>query len=314
MTNIKINIPVMITGGGPEIIDYLAKESEYFPLYSLNGFSGIAEDFSATKMFEAREFDEANAKNKKLLIKINSKYVGQEMSYHKFTLLNILCNGLCDNIEASEIKKQLIEYQEDALKILNIKKIDGNIFEIFGRNGGDFWEKFTECFLKGNSQFQKFTFAGENFVVNFGYIGTANEDFNKQNILLTYMVKREYIPIIRANWFSGIPISEDVIECWMVHPLEQSAYLKGKLKEHIFPVIESSGIKIVNKTSEELAILWKRCPFPEFKTLSEKKEWQENLVKEFIEVEKANLGIKPKPKYSFTSVKTKIEIVEEATK
>ncbi len=315
MTNIKINVPVQITGsGGPDVLDYLAKESEYVPLYSLNNFSGIAEDYEFSKLFEARELDEANAANKKMLTKINTKYAGQQLSYHKFCLLSILCNGLCDNIVHEEIKKQLAEYQEDALKVPFIKKIEGNILENFGRDGGDYWEKFTECFLKGNVKFQKFTFASENFIVNFGYIGSVSSDWRKQNILLTYMVKRENIPFIRASWFSGIPIPENLIECWMVQPLGQEAYLKGKLKEHIYPVIEAAGIKIINKTPEELAVLWKRTPYPAFSTLSQKKEWQEGVIKGFLEAERSSLGIKPKPKYSFGSVKTKIETVEEATK
>lgn len=278
------------------------KNSEYVPLFSalhyLNDFSLGVNHLSS------------NTNQTTIVEKLNKKYNGKLLSPYLSKVSSYLMNNYS---ELSSGAKSNLDLYKNKAKEWIFSPIINNYIPTYINRDSDYYENMNTSFIVGGYKYmRRYNFVGQDINCTLGYMGDIDVSFNINSPIIVLMVKRENIPFVRANWLLNIPIPENAVECWVLDTLDTAQYprqtIRKNAKTGIFPKMEEQGIKLVNKTQDELNSMWWMFTLPIFKTPLERKKWSNKQVVDFLQAEKVKLGIAPKvkAKYNFSSVKTKI--------
>lgn len=108
---------------------------------------------------------------------------------------------------------------------------------------------------------------------------------NSYDIIFTLVVKNEFIPYVKACYIFNEPVDTCVFEFWVKKGFDtkDTTYrrLRPRYRKEIKPLILDYGIPIIEKDNiyDEL---YNSINLPEFKTISDSKEWLNKLTSEAL--------------------------------
>ncbi len=290
------------------------KSSEYIPL--MNAFTSNYPSL-LYKHFGIPDYNYSTNAAKRM----KKKWDNKTISSYLYSMINQFVGNTVDN--------QTLKHQKDYLRNLHNSIVDYifnptdiNFFLNSNLNKtNDYWSNVVNEFRIGYSGYTCKHELGNTFLLtNYGYIAETNSSFSTNSTLISFMVKKEHVPLIKGNIVFDIPISDEIVECWVLDELFTPEYanqtLRKGLNEHILKWVKTNypTMKIVGKTRAELDALWCKFNVPEFTSIPERTKWIKEFTKGFVLAERKKLGIiakEDKPKYSFNSVKTGIKVAQK---
>ncbi len=290
------------------------KSSEYIPL--MNAFtSNYPVILSKTYSIPTYNYSTNTAK------RIYKKWYNKTISLYLSSMITQFIGNYIDNENLTRQKEYLkITHNQVLDYIFNSTNIDFFLNSNLNKTN-DYWSNVVNEFKVGYSGYTCKHELGNTFLLtNYGYIAETNSSFSTNSTLISFMVKKEHVPLIKGNIVFDIPISDEIVECWVLDELLTPEYanqtLRKGLNEHILKFVKTNypTMKIVGKTRAELDALWCKFNVPEFTSVPERTKWIKEFTKGFVLAERKKLGIiakEEKPKYSFNSVKTGIKVAQK---
>lgn len=103
--------------------------------------------------------------------------------------------------------------------------------------------------------------------------------------LFCLMVKKEYMPVIRAHFISNIPIPASMLELWIDKSLEgEGSKMKPHFRKFIKSKLEGSGVQVKYFDSLKEQLI-EELRIPTFSTIGAKHEWHQGLLQSWYDVQ-----------------------------
>lgn len=280
---------------------HIKNKIEYVPLFSL--LSNLPLNIIQWEIDKVRNNSTFNEKmmNSNLKKKLGkSKSILHDNLYQSYLYVNKLQQKDADNINF--IKKNIWKW------ICDDNIINTQLTKSYESENNTYKSIYQGFFNGYNSKLNLNVIDKIEYISSqLGVILKNNGQISLNELYIISMVKKEYIPLIKAALLFNYEPPDECIETWVLDKNYPNTTFKTNLELEIVEECRFKGFKIVYKTKEELLKIQKGFFPPSFKTTKEKTDYTNSIVNDFLKYEKIKLGItKIKPKFNFKTVKTKL--------
>lgn len=271
MFNINPTSKILISKDKQFLKDYvveLKKDTEYIPLFYINpGYINLSIQTNNSFLNE--------------IINVNNSITNNiSKKNYKFKVIECL-NMYSDSFQMYDLKdhfKSAFEYSKKNIE--DYLKDNSCMFNYYRTSITNSYESLFSD-VKTNSTLKKVTLRDNTFLIRTGFFALFNNQFKP---LFCAMIKREHLEYFKLCYLTNTPFNEDLIHYWIDSELTDNILLKNikiAFNKFIKGNIKNANTKFVKKDNL-FNELFDSIPDPVFKTISAKKEFENNVASDFF--------------------------------